>query len=323
MKILSCYRVLSSIDILWPYIDSVRCEVVLNSSNLLKSITEARPKLRKSEQKVADFVLANPNEVIHMRIVDLASEANVSEPTVVRFCRALHYDGFQDFKLTLAQGLASSANFEQFALNSKDTVAEFQQKIFDSMIGNLINIRDQLEPESLESAIDALVSAKRIEFYGFGASAAVCSDAQHKFYRMQVSAAAYSDPHMQTISAVSLSKSDVVVAISQTGRTKDLLHTVKLVKETGATVISLCPGNTPLSDLATIPIHIDVEEDKDLSTLMSSRVLHLVVIDVLAVGVAMRLGPALLDYLQTIKRTLRSLRQQDKRLPTRRLSDSD
>ncbi len=249
-----------------------------------------------------------------MRIVDLASEANVSEPTVVRFCRALHYDGFQDFKLTLAQGLASNPNFEQFALDSKDTVSEFKQKIFDSMIGNLIDIRDKLDAETLENAIDALVKAKRIEFYGFGASAAVCSDAQHKFYRLQISAAAYSDPHMQTISAVSMSAGDVVVAVSQTGRTKDLLHTVKLVKETGATVITLCPGNTLLADLADIAIHIDVEEDKDLSTLMSSRVLHLVAIDVLAVGVAMRLGPALLDHLKTIKRSLRSLRQNDKRL---------
>ncbi|WP_010324498.1 SIS domain-containing protein [Marinobacterium stanieri] len=295
----------------------------MNSFNLLKSIAEARPRLRKSEQKVADYVLANPNDVIHMRIVDLASEAQVSEPTVVRFCRALDYDGFQDFKLTLAQGLASNASFEQFSLDSKDTVIEFKQKIFDSMIGNLINIRDQLEPGTLEEAIDALAKAKRVEFYGFGASAPVCADAQHKFYRLMVSAAAYSDPHMQTISALTLGEGDVVVAISQTGRTKDLLHTVKLVRDKGATVITLCPGGTPLADLATIPIHVDVEEDKDLSTLMSSRVVHLVIIDVLAVGVAMKLGPALVDHLKTIKRSLRSLRQNDKRIPPLRRPHSD
>jgi len=295
----------------------------LNSFNLLKSIADSRPQLRKSEQKVADYVLANPNDVIHMRIVDLASEANVSEPTVVRFCRALNYDGFQDFKLTLAQGLASKSSYEQFALNSKDTVIEFKQKIFDSMIGNLINIRERLDPTTLEEAIDALAKANRVEFYGFGASAPVCSDAQHKFYRLMISAAAYSDPHMQTISAVTLGEGDVVVAISQTGRTKDLLHTVRLVRDTGATVITLCPGNTPLADLATIPIHIDVEEDKDLSTLMSSRVVHLVVIDVLAVGVAMKLGPALFDHLKTIKRSLRNLRQNEKRLPTRRPDEYD
>lgn len=280
----------------------------MSSANLLKLITLAKPKLRKSEQKVADFVLANPHDVIHMRIVDLASEANVSEPTVVRFCRALHYNGFQDFKLTLAQGLASNSSFEQFALNSQDTVAEFKQKIFAAMAGNLVSIRDQLDPHTLEQAIDALARAKRVEFYGFGASAAVCADAQHKFYRLQISAAACSDPHMQTISAVSLSQQDVVVTISQTGRTTDLLHAAQLVKSAEATLITLCPSQTPLSALADIPIHIDIEEDKDLSTLMSSRVLHLVVMDVLAVGVAMRLGPQLVEHLQTIKTSLRQLR---------------
>ena len=279
------------------------------SVNLLKSIAEAREDLRKSEQKVADYVLEHANDVIHMRIVDLATEANVSEPTVVRFCRALNFDGFQDFKLTLAQGLASNTNFEQFSLNSKDTVTEFKEKIFDSMIGNLLNIKEQLDTETIEDAIDSLAKARRVEFYGFGASAPVCTDAAHKFHRLKVSSTSYSDPHMQAISAVSLDDRDVVVAISQTGRTKDLLHTVKLVKETGTTVISLCPSDTPLANLASIPIHIDLEEDKDLSTLMSSRVLHLVVIDVLAVGVAMKLGPGLIDHLKTIKRSLRSLRQ--------------
>lgn len=283
----------------------------MNSLNLLKSIEDARDKLRKSEQKVADYVLSFPNEVIHMRIVDLAAEANVSEPTVVRFCRALNYDGFQDFKLTLAQGLASNSNFEQFSFDSADTVTEFKSKIFDSMIGNLISVRDRLDPKTLEDAITALSQADRVEFYGFGASAPVCTDAQHKFHRLKVSAAAYSDPHMQTISAITMKAGDVVIAISQTGRSKDLLHTVELVQSTGATVISLCPGDTPLASLSSIAIHIDLEEDKDLSALMSSRVIHLIVIDVLAVGVAMRLGQGLLDHLKTIKKSLTSLRQNE------------
>jgi len=290
----------------------------VNAANVLKQIADSRQKLRKSEQKVADFVMGHPNEVIHMRIVDLASEASVSEPTVVRFCRALNYDGFQDFKLTLAQALASNSAFEQFSLNRKDSVFEFKNKIFDSMIGNLMSTREQLDDSAIEDAITALSNAQRVEFYGFGASAPVCADAQHKFYRLMISAAACSDPHMQTISAVTLGEGDVVVAISQTGRTKDLLHTIKLVRDTGATVITLCPADTPLADLATIPIAVDVEEDKDLSTLMSSRVVHLVVIDVLAVGVAMRRGPKLIDHLKTIKRSLRNLRQTDKRLIMRK-----
>lgn len=267
---------------------------------------------------MADFVLGQPHDVIHMRIVDLASEAQVSEPTVVRFCRALEYDGFQDFKLKLAQVLATSPNFEQFAIDRKDSVNDFKQKIFDSTVGNLIKVREVLDADTLEHAIDALSRAKRIEFYGFGASAAVCTDAQHKFYRLKVTAVAYSDPHLQSIAALTLSENDVVVAVSQTGRTKDLLHSVRLAKEQNAEVIALCPSETPLAELATIPIHIDLDEDKDLSALMSSRVVHLVVIDVLAVGLAMKLGPGVIDHLKSIKRGLRSLRQNEKRPPLRR-----
>ncbi|MEH6625505.1 MAG: SIS domain-containing protein [Motiliproteus sp.] len=290
----------------------------MNSTNILKTIAEARPSLRKSEQKVADYVLAQPKDIIHMRIVDLASEAQVSEPTVVRFCRALNYDGFQDFKLTLAQVLATNPNFEPFSLNKKDTITDIKQKIFDSIVGNLMNTKDTLDEQTLENAIEAMAKAKRIEFYGFGASAAVCVDAQHKFYRLRVTAIACSDPHLQSICAVSLSAGDVVVAISQTGRTKDLLHSVKLAKDNGATVISLCPSGTPLAEEATIAIHIDLEEDKDLSALMASRVVHLVVIDTLAVGLAVKLGPGVLDHLKTIRRSLRSLRLQEKRPVTRK-----
>jgi RpiR family carbohydrate utilization transcriptional regulator len=278
-------------------------------------IAEARAELRKSEQKVADYVLANPKGIIHMRIVDLAAEAQVSEPTVVRFCRALNYDGFQDFKLTLAQVLATSSNFEPFSLDKKDSVSDFKQKVFDSTIGNLIHIKEELDADRLEQAIEALARAKRVEFYGFGASAAVCTDAQHKFHRLKVNAVAYSDPHLQAIAAVTLSEGDAVVAISQTGRTKDLLHSAKLAIAQGVQVIALCPSNTPLAELATIPIHIDLEEDKDLSALMSSRVVQLVVVDVLAVGLTMKLGPGVIDHLKTIRRSLRSLRQNDKRPP--------
>ncbi|MEH6649607.1 MAG: SIS domain-containing protein [Motiliproteus sp.] len=289
----------------------------MNSQNLLKVIAEARAGLRKSEQKVADYVLAQPKEIIHMRIVDLAAEAQVSEPTVVRFCRALNYDGFQDFKLTLAQVLATNSSYEQFSLNNKDSVNDFKQKVFDSTIGNLITIKEELDAERLEQAIEALAHARLIEFYGFGASAAVCTDAQHKFHRLKLNAVAYSDPHLQAIAAVTLSEGDAVVAISQTGRTKDLLHSAGLAMAQGAQVIALCPSGTPLAELATIPIHIDLEEDKDLSALMSSRVVQLVVVDVLAVGLTIKLGPGVIDHLKTIRRSLRSLRQNDKRSPQR------
>jgi len=276
--------------------------------NLLQHIAASRPQLRKSELKVADHVLAQAAQVMHSSMADLAREVGVSEPTIVRFCRAIGCTGFQDLKLRLAQSLAAGANFGQFSISEDDSVDELSHKIFDTTLATLMDVRERLDPQATAQAIEALASARRVEFYGFGASGAVASDAQHKFFRLQVSTAAYSDPHMQAMSAVTLGAGDVAVAISQTGRTKDLLHSASLVVDSGATLISLCPSQTPLAEMARVHIPIDVPEDTDIYTPLSSRIAHLVVIDVLAMGLSMRRGPELVNHLKNVKRSLRGLR---------------
>ncbi|MEX0619616.1 MAG: SIS domain-containing protein [Pseudohongiellaceae bacterium] len=280
----------------------------MESQNVLRRIVEHKPRLRPSESKVADFVLEHAHEVINMRIVDLASRAAVSEPTVIRFCRAMDYEGFQSFKLQLAQHLGSGGVYTQFAVDDADTVADLSAKVFDSTIGSLITVRDELDPDVLENAINIIAAASRVEFYGFGASGSVAADAQHKFFRLQLSTAAYTDPHIQHMSAISLGKKDVVVAISQSGQTRALLQSVNLAMEAGATVIGLAPQNTPLSRQCSIPIYVNMEEDDRAFTPVSSRIAHLLVIDVLAMGVARHRKPLLKDHLKRLRKTLRTLR---------------
>lgn len=276
--------------------------------NLLQHIAQSRDSLRKSELKVADYVLLDPASIIHSSMADVASAVGVSEPTIVRFCRAIGCTGFQDLKLRLAQSLAAGASFGQFAINEGDSVVEISQKIFDTTLHTLMEVRERLDPEALQRAITAITHADRVEFYGFGASGAVATDAQHKFFRLLLNAAAYSDPHMQAMSAVTLKPHDVAICISQSGRSKDQLITANVVRESGAVLIALCPSQTPLADLATINLAIDVQEDTDIYTPLTSRIAHLVVIDVLAMGVAMARGPELVNHLKSVKRSLRSLR---------------
>jgi RpiR family transcriptional regulator, carbohydrate utilization regulator len=280
----------------------------VESNNPISKIREHRDELRKSERKVADFILDNPAAVINMRIVDVASSAEVSEPTVLRFCRALDFEGFQAFKLQLAQHMGNNPSYTQFSVDDNDTVADLSHKVFDSTIGSLLTVRDELDPEVLEKAINIIANANRVEFYGFGASGSVASDAQHKFFRLQLSTAAYTDPHIQHMSAISLGERDVVVAISQSGRTRALIQSVKLAMEAGATVIGLAPQDTPLSKLCSIPIYVNMEEDLHVFTPVSSRIAHLLVIDVIAMGVARYRKPLLKDHLKRINKSLRALR---------------
>ncbi|GGJ89637.1 transcriptional regulator HexR [Pseudomonas matsuisoli] len=284
--------------------------------NLLQHIAQSRHLLRKSELKVADHVLADAPSVMHSSMADLAHVVGVSEPTIVRFCRAIGCVGFQDLKLKLAQSLAAGASFGQFAIHEDDAVVDFSMKIIDTTLHTLMAIREKLDTTALERAIDVCRQAERIEFYGFGASGAVAADAQHKFFRLLLNAAAYSDPHMQAMSAVTLKPTDVAVCISQSGRSKDLLTTAHLVREVGANLITLCPGQTPLADLATVNLAIDVQEDTEIYTPLTSRIAHLVVIDVLAMGVAMARGPNLVNHLKSVKRSLRGLRLSPKSIRT-------
>lgn len=277
-------------------------------AELTQTISTELQKMRKSERKVGEFVLAKPSEVIHMRIVDLARRAEVSEPTVIRFCRAIGCEGFQDFKLALAQQLASSPSYGQIAVTESDSVAEYTFKVFDSTVDSLLKVRDNLDLDMLENAVQLLYNAERVEFYGFGASAAVAFDAQHRFFRLQLATAAYSDSHLQNMSATSLGENDVVVAFSQSGRTQALLDSIALVKKQGAKVISLAPSHSPVALAANVPITVDVKEELQIYTPLSSRIAHLVVIDVLAIGVAQHKGPELQEHLLQLQQNLNSLR---------------
>ncbi|WP_193163286.1 transcriptional regulator HexR [Microbulbifer hainanensis] len=281
----------------------------MKPAEVTQKISEQLSSMRKSERKVAEYILANPNEIIHMRIVDLATEAQVSEPTVVRFCRAVGCSGFQEFKLNLAQQLASSPSFGQIAVTETDTIAEYKRKVFDSTVDTLLNVRDKIDARALEAAVTAIANAKRVEFFGFGASGAVAADAQHKFFRLQLATAAHSDHHMQNMSAMSMEPGDIVVAISQSGRTKALLRSMEMAKQQGATVIALGPSGSPVTQQATIPLEVDVEEDIEIYTPLSSRIAHLVVIDVLAIGVSQRKGPQLQEHLLKLKQGLYTLKE--------------
>lgn len=282
----------------------------MKPAEVTQRISEQLSAMRKSERKVAEYILANPGEIIHMRIVDLATEAQVSEPTVVRFCRAVGCSGFQEFKLNLAQQLASSPSFGQIAVTETDTIAEYKRKVFDSTVDTLLNVRDKIDGRALEAAVSAIAASKRVEFFGFGASGAVAADAQHKFFRLQMATAAHSDHHMQSMSAMSMKPGDVVVAISQSGRTSSLLRSMDMAKQQGATVIGLGPSGSPMTRQASIPLEVDVEEDIELYTPLSSRIAHLVVIDVLAIGVAQRKGPQLQEHLLKLKKGLYNLREE-------------
>ena len=259
---------------------------------LLDSIRNRLDTLSKSEHKVALAVLAKPELTIAENISALARLAQVSEPTVVRFCHTLGLDGWHEFKLKLAQSLALAPKLSDSAMRQDDLMVDLVDKICNRSVNALLDLRSSLNVHRVEQALAVLSRATNIEFYGQGSSGIIAMDAQHKFFRSGVPTVAYSDPHIHSISAALLKPGDVVVAISQRGHNTALLRSVMLAKKAGAAVVVLAPSGTPLIEAATVPVDIDLAFETDPYTPITARLAYLVVIDILAVGLALQKGPA-------------------------------
>jgi len=274
------------------------------SGNLLEEIRSRLETLNKSERKVATVILRDPKAAIRLTITALAQEAGVSEPTVNRFCRGFDERGYPDFKLRLAQSLAEGMPYVTRNVEYDDTTESYSEKIFSSTIAALDTARKSLQPNVITRAVDHLSQAKQIFFFGLGASASVAADARHKFFRLNIPVMAYEDVLMQRMVAAGAHTGDVIVIISYTGRTQELVEIAALGRESGATVIGITHDPSPLARECSLLISLPAQEDTDVYMPMTSRLIQLTMIDVLATGVTLRRGIEFQRYLKRIKDSL-------------------
>jgi glucokinase len=258
------------------------------SSAVFERIRQMRDALTPAERRVADLALNHPRSIINDPIIDIARKADVSQPTVIRFCRSLGCTGLSDFKLKLATGLTGTIPVSHSQVHLGDTATDFGAKVLDNTVSAILQLREHLNFESVERAIDILNGARRIEFYGLGNSNIVAQDAHYKFFRFGIPTIAYGDLYMQAASAALLGKGDVIVAVSKSGRAPELLRVLEVAMQQGATVVAITSSNTPLAKRATVALETDHIEIRESQLSMISRILHLVIIDILAVGVAIR-----------------------------------
>ena len=276
--------------------------------DLIDRIRQRLEELNRSERKVADVILADPAAATGMSIATLAQAASVSEPTVNRFCRSFEAKGYPDFKIKLAQSLAGGTPYVSQAVEPDDTAAEYTEKIFGATIAALDNARRQTDPVRIERVVDYLIQAKQVHFFGLGASGAVAQDAQHKFFRFNLPVTAYVDVLMQRMVASSCHTGDVVVVISWTGRTRELVEIARLARESGAVVLGITAPDSPLARECTETLEVATPEDTDHYMPMTSRMIQLALIDVLATGVTLRRGEDFLGHLKKIKDSLKDTR---------------
>jgi len=282
----------------------------MQHQNLVNVITDALPGLNKSERKVAEAILSDPESATGSSIASLAKRANVSEPSVNRFCKRFNTAGFPDFKLKLAKSLVSGVRFVNRNVDPNDAVESYTPKIFDSTINDLALIRDSIDHSVVNAVVDQLIQAKRVYFFGLGTSGSVARDAENKFFRFNLPVSFHDDVLMMRMLASTGSAGDVFFVISHTGRTKEIIDIAEIASNNGATVIALTSSSSPLTAVSSIALEVDVPENTDEYMAMTSRIVHLVVLDVLATGFTLRRGPDFLPHLEKIKNSLKPTRYQ-------------
>jgi RpiR family carbohydrate utilization transcriptional regulator len=280
---------------------------------MLERIKASLPSLAPAEQRVAKLCLADPRAFAKLPVSELADRAHVSKPTVVRFCRSVGYDGLSDFKLKLAGTVNEGVPFIHRSVDVDDKTSDVMVKVIDNTVAAFLKYRNDASSMAIEKAVNALLESynagRQIQFFGVGNSGVVALDAQHKFFRLGINTNAYSDGHMQVMSASILGEGDCVVVISNSGRTRDLMDACDIARKNGATTIVITASGSPLASAGHIHLTADHPEGFDRYSPMVSRLLHLMIIDILATCVALRIGGGKLQpLLSEMKHNLRSKR---------------
>ncbi|MDB5951741.1 MAG: glucokinase [Massilia sp.] len=257
------------------------------ANTLMERVQHLQHELSPAEQRVATLVLEHPRKVLGEPIAEIARLAEVSQPTVIRFCRSLGFLGLADFKLKFASSLTGTIPVRHSQVRISDSTHDLSAKVIDNTVSAILKFRDQLDVASIDRAIALLRKANRVEFYAMGNARVVALDGQHKFFRFRIPTSSYGDSHLFKLAAELLQPGDVVIAISNSGELPELLAAVDAARAAGADVIAITGSKSALAKKATICLAVDHSEDSTTFLSMISRILQLLLIDIMSVGISL------------------------------------
>ena len=277
----------------------------VGDSTLLGRLSRVYDDLSVSERRVADFVLEDPASIPRKNLATIAEGAEVSEPTVLRFCRSIGLDGYAHFKVELAGALAAGgAAYVHRDVSFDDDEATVRTKLIQSSVNALTRLQESIDDAVISHAVDRICEAQRVQIFAVGLAGVPALDAQQKFMRLDLICETQRDAHLQTMAAATLGPKDVALAFSYNGRIKDVLRAVTTARESGAFVIAVTLSGSPVANAADLVIPVDPPEDTFLYAPMTSRLSHLVIIDLMATLIALRRGPDIVPRLEHIKESL-------------------
>jgi RpiR family transcriptional regulator, carbohydrate utilization regulator len=240
------------------------------NADILPRLERMMDSMTRSEIRIAKKLLASPSEFVRSSVRSVAAELEVSEPTILRFCRAVGCEGFKDLKFRLIQELAlTQAMTDQAARATRPAAASEHavtdkdpdgDRLFDTIIDALTSTRGTLVTQDLQRSAHAIAKAGRVVVYGIGgSSAALAAEAHNRLFRFNIPIMVFTDSYTQRMSAAILGEGDVALFISSTGRPRELQESLELAKYYKATCIAITDKDTPLGRDADICLHVGLQ----------------------------------------------------------------
>lgn len=277
----------------------------LENKNIRMRIKSLTSTFSEKEKRIADFMLSEPDKVIHGTINQVAAEIDLADSTVFRFCKRLGYNGFQDLKIALASEKSNELNEIHEKIEKTDDEKTVLEKIFQSNIQTLTDTLEVTDEESFSLAVEKIIVSNKIEFFGFGGSNAVAMDAYHKFIRAGLPVNYQVDAHLQLMASSQLKKGDIAILISHTGHTREILELLEILKENDVYTIGITSfAESPLNQGADLSLNTLSEETDFRSEALASRIAQLTILDALYVSLMMRLGDKATQSLDTIRQAI-------------------
>ena len=280
--------------------------------DILSQIKDSYSELRPAERRVADVVLADVTFSVDASNAEIARRADVSEPTVTRFCRAIGCDGVRDFKLKLAQSVVVGRLYltPLPPPEPSENGSPLWNVVFGEARNALSAVERSIDPKDILEAAELVASAHQVLVFGLGGSStALAQETQNRLFRYGVVVSAYSDPYVMKMTASTLKPNDLVIAISSTGRTREVVEAVALAKHYRARAIAITAPDSDLAAVADVALTVDIPEFPDPLKPTASRYAFLAIIDLVSTAVGYRLDPDARETLRRIKYTVLSHRK--------------
>ena len=280
--------------------------------SLVSKITADLTRLSEAERKIGEYIIQNPELIPHMTTKELSVKSEVSQATIIRFCKSIGIESYKSFKLALVKDLTlTEVGLTDFStLQKKDSPYDLFHKVIQVNKSAIESCANSMDKKELLEAVEAIKVAEKIVFFGVGGSSTAAFDAQYKFTKLGYQSITSLDFHYMLSLIPHLSENDVFIAISTSGKTKDVLELARFAQKKGAKVIAITNINkSPLYKEADIRLCTpNVEQDFRIGSI-SSRMTQLTIIDTLYMSIFHNIGEKVLQQYYDARNEMVNLRR--------------